>query len=109
MVMTTLSHDMAVIYVHQYIQRVQSTGSLHPITRFDSSLPRWNGSPAADLLKEDLLAGRYVIGQPKLLYESRVDYQVFSMKVFRGHIHQEIKTQKYWKYYGTRFSKDKKI
>jgi hypothetical protein len=81
---------------------------LYPIGLFDSSgLPRWHGSSAAVLLKEDLLAGRYTIGQPKVLYQSRAEYQRFPLTVFRRHIHQQIKTEKYWKYYGDRFSKEK--
>jgi hypothetical protein len=84
---------------------------LFPIGAVDTSgLPRWDGSAAMGLLKEDLANGQYIVGQPKLLYKSRPEYQVFSLTVFRRHIHQEIdtSTQKYYKQKAVQNSKGKK-
>jgi hypothetical protein len=80
---------------------------LYPVEQFDMAhLPRWNGSPADELVKEDLSLGRYVFGgAPTLLYKSRIKYQAFSLTVFRRHIHQEIQTRKYRKWYSDHFSK----
>ena len=58
-------------------------------------LPNWDGSEAQQLLKGDIDNNQHNIMKPKELYESRLEYQVFTLKVFRGHIYQEIKTRKY--------------
>ena len=69
---------------------------LYPQTTHNSlNLPNWNGSEAQRLLKVDMDNKVNVSLKPKELYESRLEYQVFTLKVFRGHIYQEIKTRKF--------------
>jgi hypothetical protein len=55
----------------------------------------WYGSQAEDLLEEDLAEGLYPDMTPSELYATRPEYQEFSLKVFRGHLHQSIQTAKY--------------
>jgi hypothetical protein len=57
--------------------------------------PNWFGSRAEELLKIDLDAGLFGELKPGELYESRQEYMEFSLDVFRGHIHQSIKTGKF--------------
>ena len=58
-------------------------------------LPRWDGSDAERLLKIDITNALHEQMAPKELYISRNEYQVFTLKVFRGHIHQEVKRRKF--------------
>ena len=58
--------------------------------------PRWEGSKAASLLKQDVANGEH-LGVPKAQFRaSRPEYLEFKAKVFRGHVHQEIKTRKFY-------------
>jgi hypothetical protein len=62
----------------------------------DSGEPNWRDHPAKQLLEDDIDFGLYLpTMKPKDLYATREEYQEFSLKVFRGHIHQHIKTKKY--------------
>jgi hypothetical protein len=61
--------------------------------------PRWNGSAAERFLKEDIEEGLHMTMKPAALYQTRQEYQVFALDVFRPHIHQEIRSSKgnaYW-------------
>ena len=65
---------------------------LHPRSATTTAgLPRWDGSEAQGLLKMDVDDGKHDSMQPKDLYESRVEYEVFSLEVFRKHIYQETR------------------
>jgi len=70
------------------------------------NLPNWDQSDAQRLLKEDIDNNKHKVMKPKELYESRNEYQVFSLDVFRGHIHQEVKTRKFLTQYGQRNKQD---
>ena len=72
----------------------------HP-TQSKNGTPRWKGSEAEQLLKLDITANLYAQHTPQEMYQSRRQYQQFTLKVFRGHIHQEIKRRKFIKmFYG---------
>jgi hypothetical protein len=80
------------------------------VTKTDSSAvaplavqgyPVWAGSEAARLLKIDVDNGRHLTMKPRELYalDDRPEYRIWPLKVFRKHIHQEVrsrKTQAYW-------------
>eukprot|EP00797_Seminavis_robusta_P025983 Sro462_g148020.1 n/a (205) ;mRNA; r:49942-50556 len=72
----------------------------HPRSEFDSmGRPRWEGSEAERLMKADMADGTHkTFSAPKLFYESRDEYQQFSLTVFRGHIDQEIRLQNYFSF-----------
>lgn len=57
--------------------------------------PRWEGSAAEALLKEDVKGNLHQTMKPQALYSSRLEYQEFSLSTFRGHIHQEVKLCKF--------------
>ena len=59
----------------------------------------WDGSEAQQLLAIDMVRGRHTSMKPKLLWSQRPEYQQFSLEKFRGHIHQELRSQRetnYW-------------
>ena len=58
-------------------------------------LPRWEGSDAQRLLKADITEGVHLHMTPYELHGTRDEYKVFSLTVFRGHIHQEVKRRKF--------------
>lgn len=59
--------------------------------------PRWEGSSAAAFLSVDVADGKHIGVSKALLRQSRPEYMEFSQPVFRGHVHQEVKTQKFRK------------
>ena len=59
--------------------------------------PEWEGSDAQKLLKKDMEDGRHETMQPMELWETRDTYLLFPLDVFRDHIYQEIRTNKYLK------------
>lgn len=56
---------------------------------------RWEGSAAQSWMKIDIAAGRHKLVKPKELYNERQAYQQFPLDVFREHIYQEERFQKY--------------
>ena len=68
----------------------------HPQRSFDAiGRPRWEGSAAEALLKQDMDEGYHLAKRPFALYDSRPEYKVFDLDVFRGHIDQEIRLRNY--------------
>ena len=61
-----------------------------------SQKPRWEGSDAECFLKSDITNNNHVDTTPQQLHASRSEYQVFEVKVFRGHIHQEMKRRNFF-------------
>lgn len=57
--------------------------------------PQWDGSAAQSWLRIDVAEGKPDECSPKELYKTRKAYQVYPLKVFREHIHQEIRFQKF--------------
>jgi hypothetical protein len=61
--------------------------------------PRWQGSVAEQLLKQDIDNGRHVSMKPRELKESRAEYGPYPGTIFRDHIHQELRARMerpYW-------------
>ena len=57
--------------------------------------PRWEGSKAQGLLRIDVAAKIRVATKPQEFYNTRCEYMEFSLSIFRGHIYQEEKRQKF--------------
>ncbi len=82
---------------------ISDAAAYHNDRRFDQQptfaalgLPCWEGSDAQTSLKLDIITeGLHLQLTPKPLHESRREYQVFDLKTFRGHIHQEVKPRKF--------------
>jgi hypothetical protein len=61
--------------------------------------PHWDLSEAKPLLEADINDGKYPNMVPKELWLTRPEYyDVYPLEVFRKHIHQEIRTQKWHAY-----------
>lgn len=75
---------------------------LHPqATHNSNGIPRWEGSDAERLLKDDITNGLHTQMTPLALYTTRAEYQLFTLDQFRGHIYQENKRRKFiTSYYG---------
>lgn len=61
--------------------------------------PRWDGSAAQRLLKEDIGNKKHVGVKPQDLRETRDEYKAFPKEVFRKHIQQELRSDRessYW-------------
>jgi hypothetical protein len=77
-------------------------GFLHDMTIYTlakDSASYWDGSEVQTLLKRDIEKKRNECMKPELLWLSRLQYQVFALEKFRGHIHQELRSQRetnYW-------------
>ena len=57
--------------------------------RFDRGYPPWETSQAKKLLRKDVGGKKHDNVFPKKLWETRPEYMMFPLHVFRGHIHQE--------------------
>ena len=61
--------------------------------------PRWDGSMAQKLLKDDVKEGQHKLQKPLELHKTQQLYEQFPPKVFRDHIYQEehsLKMAAYW-------------
>lgn len=59
--------------------------------------PQWEGSEAQAYLRQDITAGLHNTHTPMDLWLSRDEYHLFFPQgVFREHIYQEVRCQKYW-------------
>jgi hypothetical protein len=61
--------------------------------------PRWQGSVAELLLKQDIDNGQHVHMKPRELKQSRTEYGPYPGTIFRDHIHQELRARMerpYW-------------
>lgn len=69
---------------------------IHPTKMHDGKgVPRWDGSPAKELLRKDLDNGQYPHLKPTALRNTKEEYQKFPPEFFRKKIHQEIATRKF--------------
>ena len=66
----------------------------------------WHRSEAKKLLEKDIDDGKHLQMKPSEMYDTREEYQAFSLKVFRNHIYQEVDSQAK-REYKRRFSKKK--
>jgi hypothetical protein len=60
--------------------------------------PQWPGSGAEMWLNRDITDGLHDQMLPRVLRQTRVEYQEFQLKTFREHIYQEVKKRKYYAY-----------
>jgi hypothetical protein len=70
-----------------------------PPAQTSNGIPRWHGSDAQRLLKEDANAGLLEECTPMELRATRLEYQAFPKKIFSDHIHQEKRAgigKSYW-------------
>ena len=58
--------------------------------------PIFDRSPAQPLLRQDVKHGHHDEISPIDLWNSRPEYKVFALKIFRHRIYQEVRLQKYW-------------
>lgn len=71
---------------------------LHPQQQFNSlGLPEWNQHEAKELLEIDMDDDKHKQMTPEAIYLSRLQYQDFTLDIFRGHIYQEEQTRKWRK------------
>jgi hypothetical protein len=83
--------------------------TLRPLpARTSKGYPRWDGSDAERLLKEDADEGLTNSIKPSDLHETRPEYQAFPLKTFRDHIHQENRSRTGKAYWMNRQQKAKK-
>jgi hypothetical protein len=68
--------------------------------------PRWDGSAAQRLLKQDVAVGKHEELRPKELRSTRIEYMQFPLKTFRDHIHQEKNSEHQKSYWLNRGKKD---
>ncbi|CAB9507153.1 hypothetical protein SEMRO_295_G110320.1 [Seminavis robusta] len=59
---------------------------------------RWHGSEAEKLLEKDVDEEKHISMTKIELYNSRLEYQHFNLRVFRGHVYQELKKRKFLAY-----------
>ena len=64
----------------------------------DRGEPRWEGSEAERLLQQDVKDGKDKTMKPHDLWFSHEEYQKYPKDVFRGHIYQERRCQKFLHY-----------
>ena len=57
--------------------------------------PQWVDSAAAQRLRLDVHDKKHKDMPPQDLHQSRPEYQIYSLDVFRGHIYQEERRRKY--------------
>lgn len=57
--------------------------------------PEWDGSKAQSALNDDIEMGLTAEMEPAELWEFRLVYKEFPLEVFRDHIYQKLKTDKY--------------
>jgi hypothetical protein len=75
-----------------------------PQTHDHRGIPRWEGSEAQRLLAIDVEAGTDRSMTPLELWRTKPAYQAFDKDVFRGHIYQERRRQKFLKWLDTKDS-----
>lgn len=85
-----------------------NTRKKHPKATLDvRGKPQWKGSAMEAHLKEDIDEGKHKEMKPKELHESKAEYKVYDLEVFRKRIHQELYDHK--KPVGTRPSEKSEI
>jgi hypothetical protein len=93
---TNLRNLRASIKAHQDRADEDYAAVLHNLAFYPRSLmdprgyPRWDGSTAQVLLKQDISAGSHEGINPKVFRLTREEYMAFPPKVFSDHLHQEV-------------------
>jgi hypothetical protein len=65
--------------------------------------PRWDKSEAQRLLVIDIDEEKHEYMSPMEMYNERIEYQEYSLEVFRGHIYQEVERRKFFAQYGAKY------
>lgn len=65
--------------------------------------PRWEGSVAQKLLKQDVAEKKHVGMKPSEFHQTRPEYQAYPPKVIKGHVEQEVRLQKFLFQYRGRY------
>ena len=82
---------------------LESDREKYPPSEFNQrNVPRWQGSDAEVLLKADVASNKILQMKPQELHLTQAEYQKFPLCVFREHIYQEVKLQKFRLQYGNR-------
>jgi hypothetical protein len=91
------------LWISLHVAALAHDRQLRPqATHASNGVPRWEGSDAERLLKEDITAGLHTQMAPRVLFRTRAEYyEVFTLDQFRGHIAQEVELRKFkTSYYG---------
>jgi hypothetical protein len=89
-------------------ERTVSRDFCHPKkTHNHRGEPRWEGGLAERLLKLDIADNKHLRLKPEVLRITKAAYQDYPLKVFRNHIDQEVRAQKFLTYH--RAKKNKKL
>lgn len=73
----------------------------HPTPEFNCrGEPQWNGSDAQKLLKDMVSKGEHEGKEPKVIWQSKEEFQLYSLQTFRDHIYQEERLIKFNNYLG---------
>lgn len=84
---TRAQHEMVLL---------QQDRAVHPIPKMNHrGEPRWEGSEAQKLLKEDIKNNAHSNLSRMEFYESREEYQAWPKPVIDGHVVQEVKLRKF--------------
>jgi hypothetical protein len=76
--------------------------AIHPKASHDHrGILRWEGSEAEQQLRQDVIDQKDRSLKPKELWASNDKYKQFPLPVFRGHIYQERRLQKFLKWLET--------
>jgi hypothetical protein len=89
----------AALFDETALKNDQALYPTNPLTPW--GYPRWQGSGAEELMKNDVKNGQHMKVKPRKLQsmEEREPYRIFPLAVIRGHIYQEKRSQvetSYW-------------
>jgi len=98
-------------YVHNKLARAAEELRLYrqdrqvypPSATMNSGEPRWDGSNAQRLLKQDVEEGIHLTMTPAQFYAFRPEYQEFLKRTITDHVQQEESTSKFLKQYRARY------
>lgn len=83
--------------------------SNHPVaTHNQLGEPRWQGSEAQRLLKEDMADGKHERMDPQELHETKEECKEFKLQKFRDHIYQELRLWRFHNFLRLEAEKPKK-
>jgi len=86
---------------------LQQDRAIHPFPALNHrGEPQWEGSPAQLFMKQDIADKKHVNIKPAVFQQTRPEYAGIPLKIFRGHIYQEARLQKFNKQYRGRFGYD---
>ena len=99
---SNLSRMKKTIKAHKERANNDEAGYLHDVAIYTLAKETpgyWHGSEAERLLRKDIKKDRRTKMKPEMLWLSRLQFQEFSLEKFRGHIHQNLRSERetnYW-------------